>query len=166
MWDTEVCHRMSVFDNLGGILGYNNILLCLKWIFAQQQGKAFFTFIHTPEFTPTYYPAVHCLPCRGSPHEVSFSWSEPSLKQKERVNGGRGSCFVTALSAMMQLIIKMQIERRQGVSLHLVFTLLQHSQGRPISAGINASKPVNQFSYEALKSISDLGYTKFVQATA
>ena len=156
---------MPVFGSLGVRLGYNNIFLCLNWIFAQQQGKAFFTFIHTPEFTPTYYPAVHCLPCGGSRHEVSFSWSEPSLKQKGRVNGGRGSCFVTALSAMMQLIIKMQIER-QGVSLHLVFTLLQHSQGRPISAGINASKPVNQFSYEALKSISDLGYTKFVQAAA
>lgn len=34
---------------------------------------------------------------------------------------------------MMQFIIKMQMER-QGVSLHLVFTLLQHSQGRLISA--------------------------------
>lgn len=45
---------------------------------------------------------------------------------------------------MMQFIIKMQIER-QGVSLHLVFTLLQHSQGRPISARdqcIRASKSI------------------------
>lgn len=98
------------------------------------------------------------VPCRGSPYEVSFSRSEPSLKQKGGVNGGSASCFVNTLSAMMQFIIKMQIER-QGASLHLVFTLIQHSQGRPISAH-DVSMPVNQFSYEAVKSITDLGYTK------
>lgn len=79
-----------------------------------------------------------------SPHKVSILMkSELSLVQKG-VTGGRGSCFVTTLGAMMQFTIKMQIER-QGVTLHLVFTLLRCSQGRPVSAQdlcIQASKSI------------------------
>lgn len=66
------------------------------------------------------------------------------------MEGDKG-CFVTALSAMMQFIIKMQIEQ-QGVSLHLVSTLPEHSQVRPMSA-CNQCIQVNQFSYDTLKSI-------------
>lgn len=68
------------------------------------------------------------------------------------VNGERQSCFVTALGAMMQFIIKMQMER-QGVSLHLVFTLLQHSQGRLISARDLCIQVSKSILYEAPKSI-------------
>lgn len=116
------------------------MFVCTHWC------KASFTFSHMTvlDVLLCIILPVYFLPCRGSQHEVSFSWSESSLKQKGGMNGGRGSCFVTALGAMMQFIIKMQIER-QGVSLHLVFTLLQHSQGRPISAQdlcIQASKSI------------------------
>lgn len=90
--------------------------------------KASFTFIRMTVLDVLLCATlpVYFLPCRGSRYEVSFSWSEPSLKQKGGVNGGRASCFVSTLSAMMQFIIKMQIEQ-QGASLHLVFTLIQHS---------------------------------------
>lgn len=31
-------------------------------------------------------PSVYFLPCRGSPHEVSFSRTEPGMNQKGGVN--------------------------------------------------------------------------------
>lgn len=91
--------------------------------------------------TRMYYPP--CLPSVPAQSFILME-SEWSSEQKGGVTGGRGSCFVTTLGAMMQFTIKMQIER-QGVALHLVFTLLKRSQGRPVSAQdlcIPASKSI------------------------
>lgn len=145
----------------------------LRTLFMQQhlhpptEVKLAFTFIHMTHWMcsyipppPVYFSALEWL------SEWSFilmKWAKLKAKREEWMEGDE-SCFVTALSAMMQFIINMQIEQ-QGVSLHLVFTLLQHSQVRPMSYR-NQCIRGNQFSYDTLKSLWDLGYTKSVQVQA